>query len=36
MDEHTCALFQYTPFAPDGLFASIDFCTKRKKFIIRI
>lgn len=29
MDEHTCALFQYTPFAPDGLFVSIDFCKKQ-------
>lgn len=25
IDEHTWALFQYTPLAPDGLFASTDF-----------
>lgn len=26
IDEQMCALFQYTPLAPFGLFASIDFC----------
>lgn len=26
IDEHMCALFQYTPFAPFGLFVSTDFC----------
>jgi hypothetical protein len=34
IDEHICALFQYTPFAPDGLFASADFCTLRWHVII--
>lgn len=31
IDEHMCALFQYTPLAPDGLFASTDFYKKGKK-----
>lgn len=26
MDEHTCALFQYNTFAPNGLFDSTDCC----------
>lgn len=26
---HTYMLFQYTPFAPGGLFASIDSCSER-------
>jgi len=29
MDEHMWALFQYTPLAPEGLFASTDFCEIR-------
>lgn len=28
IDEHIWALFQYTPFALDGLFVSTDFCTE--------
>lgn len=26
--EQMCALFQYTPLAPEGLLASMDFCKK--------
>jgi len=33
IDEHICALFQYTPFAPDGLFASTDFCKLQQQTI---
>lgn len=31
IDVHICALFQYTPFAPFGLFVSIDFCQIKSK-----
>lgn len=31
IDEQMCALLQYTPFAPEGLFASIDLCKHEKE-----